>query len=159
MRRNLFLTVTASLLISLFSACNEQGDADRKPAPAASGEEDDYNDRISNIVSYLEKNHQVDMDSCRFIIVLQTNKCNACTKATLDSIFNEISMNKISNPVFVLHTSEPETAGYLSAKSGTTPMRILIDKNEQLDKTGLSFMKNIFISTCNKKVNSWKFYN
>lgn len=161
MSKNLFLIFSILLLSNtFFVSCKNHNTLNKKTIDDSLNliDDKDYHSRITNIISYLKENQNISMDTCRFIFVLQTNKCNSCTKEKLENIYREIKENKIGSPLFILHTKDQQVLTFLNKQFAKPPLRVIIDKNNQLGTYGLSFMKNIFIQTCDNKIKSWKFY-
>jgi len=158
MYRKLYLKVFAFILINhLLSACSDGSPKAEEPIVEANLE-DDYNARISKIIPYLKTEHGINMDSCKSIVILQTNKCNSCSREKLDSIFADLTRQPKQPVVFVLHDDDKQVGDYIQVHSQKENIQKVIDKERKLSKFGLSFMKNIFVSTCKDKVLSWKFY-
>ena len=122
-------------------------------------EENEYDNRVNNITDFLKNEKNINIDSCKQVYLLQANKCNSCNEENINYIFNEISQQKNENPkIFVLNGFNEEIVKLLLQKQGQVDFRIVIDDKGSLDKKGLSFMKNLFISICDRKVVKWKFY-
>lgn len=144
MIRNSFLIFLGLALNSyFFSSCKEK---------------DEYDLRVKNIVKFMKDVKQIDMDSCHVLFVLQANKCSVCTQDNLDMIFKEIHKDGISNCIFILNGYNDSLFDFLLKKNISEHFRTIIDESSLLKKYGLSFMKNLRINACDRKVIKWKFY-
>lgn len=145
MIRNSFLIFLGLTLNSyLFSSCKEKNE---------------YDLRVRNIIKFLKDDKRIEMDSCHVVFLLQANKCSVCTQENLEMIFKEIQKEGITNSLFILNGFNDSILDFLLKKNSIEHFRIIIDENNLLKKYGLSFMKNLRINTCNRKVISWKFYD
>lgn len=146
-----FLLIT----ISSFTACVNNDEASQKNNKV---ESDNYDSRIANLIGYLNNHHGINMDSCRSTVILQTNKCNSCTKEKLNHIFEDLNSKKHEAVIFVLNSHDKVVDEFLESKSDSLNLKIIVDESRQLTKMGLSFMKNAYVNTCHNRVLSWKFY-
>lgn len=122
-------------------------------------EENEYDSRVKNILKFLKEDKAINVDSCRSIYLLQANKCNSCNEENINVIFKEVQEKNIKeNIIFVLNGFNESVMNTLLEKQMVFKFKIIVDQEGSLDKLGLSFMKNLFISICNRKVIQWKFY-
>lgn len=161
MHRKLVLIVL--LLVStsiLYTSCLEKKSKADKTVNAdkKNDDGDDYDERIEHVVPYLNQMQKINTDDCKSIVILQTNKCNSCTKEKLDLIFSDVDKIRQTPLIFILHDYDKDVNDYLSQKLGDISFKILIDSDRQLSKRGLSFMKNVSINICQSRVINWKFY-
>jgi hypothetical protein len=140
----IFLILMLTSFLAIFFSCQSK-----------SGETE-YSKRVNKIIKLLNEDHSVNVDSCRTVYVLQTEKCNVCTEENLDGIFSDSAILS-GNSIFVLSSFSEEVLAYLLKKSASHKFRIIINKGAKFEKYGLSFMKNIAIVICNREVISWKF--
>jgi hypothetical protein len=120
-------------------------------------EPNEYELRVNKIVNYLKNNSDINLDSCKSIYILQANKCNTCNEEFITFIIKEISETKSEN-VLVLNGFNDRIFDLLVRKQQEYKFRMVVDDNGELDRLGLSFMTNIFVSVCRNKVINWKFY-
>lgn len=145
MSKNLFLILLGLTLSSyIFLSCKGQSE---------------YDLRVRNIIKFMKDDNRIDMDSCHVLFLLQANKCSVCTRDDLEMIFKEIHKDSITNSIFILNGFNESIMDFLLKKDIVKHFRIIIDENNLLKKYGLSFMKNLRINTCERKVITWKFYD
>lgn len=120
-------------------------------------EPNEYELRVKRIVKYLKNNSDINLDSCRSIYILQANKCNTCNEEFISLVMKEIS-EKQNESIIVMNGFNDQIFDLLLRNQQKYQFRMVIDEKGELDRLGLSFMTNIFVSVYRNKVLNWKFY-
>lgn len=154
MRNLLFLLGSSSLLILAFATgCRS---AEKPPVDFADQlKRSDYSDRVKNIFNYIKDNQfNIPVDQCVNIVILQTNLCNSCNKQKLENILD--SLPPADKPFFfILADDRKEAKEQIEKARPGAP--VLTDSANLLQKYNLSFMRNLQISICDKRVDNWMF--
>ena len=154
MKNLLFLLGSNCLLILTFAiGCQSP---EKPPVDFADQlKRSDYNDRIKNIFKYIEDNQfNIPVDQCVNIVILQTNLCNSCNKQKLESILN--SLAPADKPFFfILADDRKEAKEQIEKARPGAP--VMSDSANLLQKYNLSFLRNLQISICHKRVDNWMF--
>jgi hypothetical protein len=153
--RSLYLILSVTIInLVLFglAACNqtEQG---KTPE-----DEYAYDQRIGNLIPYLKEQHEIEIDTCTLVLLLQTSKCGSCTIENLAAIKKELASGSASQVIFILSGSNEQIQENLSGAFPYRNARIVVDTTNQLRKYGLLFLQNLKAEACQKGVQKWSFY-
>ncbi len=149
-----FLPGISIILLSLICSCNDaennsKGIAEQLRHP------DDYSQRVNNIFAYVHKaGFEINFDNCNSIYILQPNLCNVCTEKTLKSILDSAKLQS-NSVVFIL--ADKNEAFEMQIRSSQKDTKVFADTTDLLEKFNLSFLKNLQIQTCGKRIVSWSF--
>lgn len=151
-----FPGISSLLFCILFFSCNAK--ESKKPGPpdiAAQLNHKGYDDRINNLFSFIDSNKfDIPPGECNNIIILQTNLCNSCNEEKLNTVFDSLN-NKVDPVYFILADNNPEVKNHIQKFNKAAV--IFIDTLHLLQKYNLSFLRNIQVNTCNKKIIHWSF--
>src|SRR6266496_442045 len=151
MRISQFFPGISVILLSFVFSCKEADNS--KDIANQLRHPDDYSERINNIFDYVHKiGFDIKFEDCSNTYILQPNLCNVCTVKALKLILDSSKVEAI--PVnFILADKNREME--LLINKMNEKANIYIDSLNLLEKYNLSFMKNLKINTCNRKVIKW----
>lgn len=125
------------IFLALFS-CNQQ-----KPTGREQG-----------IIKYLESEQNINIsnDSTYVVVIFETNFCGACHKDLMRFIREQLNSKR--NNIVVMQTFKKEV---IEEFEKVPNLKFLIDKNYQLEKYGLIYVKSSVFLIKEKRVSYWSF--
>lgn len=151
-----FPGISCLLFCVLITSCNAKENKGPETSDiAAQLKHKGYEDRINNLFNYIDSSgFDIPSKGCNNIVILQTNLCNSCNEEKLNAIFDSLE-NKFEPVYFILADNNLEIKNQIQKfnKAAT----IFIDTLHLLQKYNLSFLRNIQLNTCNKKIIHWSF--
>jgi len=120
--------------------------------------ENNYEERIKNVITFLETDNGVNTDTCRNVFIVYTDKCGVCADESIRKILANIDEQNLPGVIFLLSAYNEQIFFQIFSRMNGRDWKIIFDEKRLFAKYGLSFMRNIFVEVCRKKVKSWKFY-
>jgi peroxiredoxin len=111
-------------------------------------------ERDKELYQYLSKVHDLNLDKKKVIIILQTDFCGACTNNVISFLNEELEKLQIETIIIFSKNKKEITSQFDKENSN---IKILFDKEFQIEKFGLQFTSDLFFLFENSYIQYWNF--